>query len=167
MRYKEWTTKIPEEITNDALWRMNVYRYALFLADVAWNDVNKLSKNKLLISSCDQLYRSAGSVSANISEGYSRRSNLDQARFYEYALGSARECRGWYFKVRHKMNKQILDSRLELITEIIKMLLYIVPNQRGSKISEPEVTYLNNENPNSLIIEEMNIYSIALNPKEY
>ena len=85
MRYKEWATEIPEEITNDALWKMNVYRYALFLADVAWDDVNKLSKNKLLISSCDQLFRSAGSVSANISEGYSRRSILDQARFYEYA----------------------------------------------------------------------------------
>lgn len=166
MRYKDWITKIPEEITDDVLWKMNVYRYALFLADVAWDDVNKLSKNKLLISSCDQLYRSAGSVSANISEGYSRRSNLDQARFYEYALGSARECRGWYFKVRHKMNKQILDSRLELITEIIKMLLYIVPNQRGSKIREPEVTYLSNENPNSLLVEEMNIHSIARNPKE-
>lgn len=79
MRYKEWTIKIPEEITNDALSKMNVYRYALFLTDVAWYDVNKLSKNKLFISSCDQLYRSTGSVSANISEGYSKRSNLDQA----------------------------------------------------------------------------------------
>ncbi|MDX1591851.1 MAG: four helix bundle protein [Balneolaceae bacterium] len=167
MRYKDWVIEIPQEITNDALWKMNVYRYALFLADVAWNDVKILSKNKFLISSCDQLYRSAGSVSANISEGYSRRSNRDQARFYEYALGSARECRGWYFKVRHNMDKQILDSRLELITEIIKMLLYIVPNQRGSKIREPEVPYLNNENPNSVIIEEMNIHPTEKKFKGY
>ena len=65
------------------------------------------------------------------------------------------------------MDKQIFYSRLELITEIIKMLLYIVPNQRGSKIRELEVTYLNNENPDSLIIEAMNIHSIAKHPKEY
>ncbi|NGP87647.1 four helix bundle protein [Aliifodinibius halophilus] len=78
---------------------MNVYRYSLFLSDIAWNDISELAQNKILISSCDQLYRSAGSVSANIAEGYSRKSKLDQARFYEYALGSARECRGWYFKM--------------------------------------------------------------------
>lgn len=161
MRYKDWLIDIPEEIGNDILWKMNVYRYALFLADVAWEDVNRISKNKLLLSSCDQLFRSAGSVSANISEGYSRRSTLDQARFYEYALGSARECRGWYFKLRHTFDKQILDNRLKLITEIIKMLLYIIPNQRGNKISEPEITYLNNQNPNSQLIEEMDIQSIS------
>lgn len=99
MRYKEWLKEVPEEITDDPLRNMNVYRYALFLSDVAWQEVNELPKNKLLISSCDQLFRSAGSVSANTSEGYSRRSKRDQARFYEYALGSARECRGWYFKI--------------------------------------------------------------------
>lgn len=80
---------------------------------------------------------------------------------YEYTLGSARECRGWYFKVRHKMHKQTFDSWLELITELIKMLLYIVSNQKGSKIHEPEVTYLKNENPNSEIIEELDIDLIA------
>ncbi len=161
MKYRKWITEVSEEITNDALWNMNVYRYALFLSDVAWEDIKQVSKNKLLLSLCDQLFRSAGSVSANISEGYSRRSKPDQARFYEYALGSARECRGWYFKMRHSIDKPILDSRLKLITEIIKMLLYIVPNQRGSKIREREVTYLSNENPNSEIIEELDIDLIA------
>lgn len=161
MRYKDWVTEIPEEITNDALWKMNVYRYALFLGDVAWEDVTRISKNKLLLSSSDQLFRSAGSVSANISEGYSRRSLLDQARFYEYALGSARECRGWYFKLRHTFDKQILDNRLKLITEIIKMLLYIIPNQRGNKIREPAITYFHIQSPKSQLIEEMDILSIA------
>jgi four helix bundle protein len=157
MRYKEWSAEIPKEITNDALWKMNVYRYALFLADVVWDDVNKLSKNQLLISSCDQLYRSAGSVSANISEGYSRRSNLDQARFYEYALGSARECRGWFFKIRHGLDDKVLNSRLKLLTEIIRMLLYIVPTQRGGKINEPKINYLDDNNSKSDLIENIEL----------
>lgn len=157
MRYKDWLEEVPKEITDDALWNMNVYRYALFLSDVAWRDVNHLSKNKLLLSSCDQLFRSAGSVSANTSEGYSRQSRRDQARFYEYALGSARECRGWYFKTRHNINENALSSRLKLLTEIIKMLLYIVPTQRGGKISEPEVHYVTDKNPKSDVIEDLEI----------
>lgn len=63
------------------MWNMLVYRYAMFLAEIAWKDVNQLSNNALLMSFLDQLYRSACSVSANISEGYSRKSKLDQARF--------------------------------------------------------------------------------------
>jgi four helix bundle protein len=157
MKYRKWIKEVPSEITDDPLWNMIVYRYALFLSDVAWKDVNNLSTNKLLISTCDQLLRSAGSVSANTSEGYSRKSRRDQARFYEYALGSARECRGWYFKIRHNLKNNILDSRLKLITEIIKMLLYIVPKQRGQKIQEEAVNYLVNENPKSEIIENMEL----------
>lgn len=128
MKYKEWLT--------EALWNTNVYRYTLFLSDVAWKDIHQLSQNKLLVSSCDQLLRSAGSVSANISEGYSRRSKRDQARFYEYALGSARECRGWYFKIRHNLGRKNVTSRFKLITEIIKILLHITPTQRGQRIKE-------------------------------
>lgn len=152
MKFNEWLKIVPEVFVDDPLWNMKVYRYALFLADIAWKDVNSISKNKLLLSSLDQLYRSAGSVSANISEGYSRRSKLDQARFYEYAMGSARECRGWYFKSRHELTNEVLNSRLYLLTEIIKMLLHIVPKTRNKKIKEPAVSY---EVPvNS--IEEMN-----------
>ncbi len=141
MKYNEWEPSVSEFITSDHLWKMKVYRYALFLSDIAWKDVNKLSKNKLLYSLSDQLYRASGSVSANISEGYSRKSKLDQARFYEYALGLARETRGWYFKERHKLNKEIYESRLYLITEIIKMLLHIVPETRKNKVKESSITY--------------------------
>lgn len=110
-----------------------------------------------VISSCHQLFRPAGSVSANTSEGYSRRSKRDQARFYRYALGSARECRGWYFKIRHCLEDGVLSSRLKLLTEIIRMLLYIVPTQRDGKISEPDVNYLANENPESKVIENIEL----------
>jgi four helix bundle protein len=157
LRYKNWVKEVPDEITNDSLWNMKVYRHALFLADVAWEDIQQLSKNKLLLGACDQLFRSAGLVSANTSEGYSKKSKRDQARFYEYALGSARECRGWYYKVRHNLDENILNSRLKLIPEIIKMLLHIVPRQQGKKIKEPEVEYLAQENGKSELIENIEI----------
>ncbi len=57
MKYNEWVPSVSEFITSDPLWNMKVYKYGLFFADVAWQDVNKLSKNKLLYSLSDQLYR--------------------------------------------------------------------------------------------------------------
>jgi len=100
MTYEEWLASVPPELTNDPLWRMEVYRLAIFAGDLAWHDVSRLVDDKRTVSLADQLYRAVGSVSANVAEGYSRRSGKDQARFYEYALGSAREARGWYYQVK-------------------------------------------------------------------
>jgi len=98
MTYNEWLASVPPELTNAPLWRMEVYRLAVFASDLAWHDVSRLAKDKRTVSLSDQLYRAIGSVSANVAEGYSRQSGKDQARFYEYALGSAREARGWYYQ---------------------------------------------------------------------
>ena len=76
MRFAEWIETVPETITEDSRTR----------------------------SLSDQLYRSVGSVSASIAEGYSKGAGKDGARFYEYALGPAREARDWYFKARRSRN---------------------------------------------------------------
>ena len=97
MTYEEWATTVPPEITGDTVWRVEAYRLSLFAAEIGWNDVTVLSKDRRTWGVSDQLYRSLGSMSANLEEGYSRGTGKDRARFYEYALGSARESRGWYY----------------------------------------------------------------------
>ena len=79
--------------------------------------------------------------SANIAEGYSRSSKKDQARFYEYALGSAQETRDWYYKARNILEQEVSDHRISLCVSIIKQLLKIIPNTRKKKISEGEPNY--------------------------
>ena len=74
MNYEEWLATVPPELSEDPLWRMKVYRPALFAGHLAWHDVSKLIQNKRTVSLADQLYRAVGSTSANIAEGYSRRS---------------------------------------------------------------------------------------------
>ncbi|HNX53079.1 MAG TPA: four helix bundle protein [Pontiellaceae bacterium] len=141
MNYDEWEKTVPADLSDDALWKMKVYRYALFLSDIAWLDASKVVQDVRIKSLSDQLYRAVGSVSANLEEGYSKLSAKDRARFYEYALGSARESRGWYYRIRHVLGEEVFTHRAAFLTEIIKMLLKIVPEERGMRIEEDSVEY--------------------------
>jgi hypothetical protein len=64
-----------------------------------------------------------------------------RARFYEYALGSARESRDWYYKARHVLDDPVIDHRLSLQTQIIRLLLKMVPDQRKRTIWEQSIIY--------------------------
>ena len=139
--FEEWLAAVPQELTGDPLWRMEAYRLALFAADLAWHDVCKLVQDKRTISLADQLFRAVGSVHANISEGYSRQSSKDQARFYEYALGSDREARGWYWQGRSVLTEEVSMHRLRLLTRAAHLLLTMIPAERGYKISEEPAKY--------------------------
>ena len=141
MTFKEWMESVPREFREDPLWRMEVYRLSLFAADLAWPDVTKLIQDKRTIGLADQLYRAVGSASANIAEGYGRQSGKDQARYYEYALGSAREARNWYYQSRHVLTDTVALHRIRLLTQIIRLLLTIIPSERGYKLQEEPVEY--------------------------
>ncbi len=141
MTFDSWEEQVPASIQNDPLWGMKVYRLSLFASDVCWHDAGTLQKEDRTKSVADQLYRAVGSVGANIAEGYSRGTGKDRARFYEYALGSARESRDWYFKGRFVLGEKVTQHRLGFMTEIIRLLLVIVPKQRGGQIREPGPSY--------------------------
>jgi four helix bundle protein len=122
---------------------MEAYRLALFATDLGWHDVTKLAGDRRTLDLAGQLYRALGSIEANISEGYSRGSGKDRARFYEYALGSARENRGWYYKGRHVLREDVAGHPLRLLTQIVCLLLAMVPDQRafGSFLKEDSPVY--------------------------
>ena len=142
MTYAEWEKTIPPEIRSDTVWRVEAYRLALLMADLGWVDVTALSKDRRTLGLSDQLYRSIGSISGNIEEGYSRGTGKDRARFYEYALGSARESRGWYHKGRHVLKETVVLHRIQMLTHVIKLLLIMIPDQRGAQIREDPTSYL-------------------------
>ena len=96
MNFTEREMGVPETIREDTLWKMKVYRPSLFLSDICWEDATKPAKNSRTKSLSNQLYRAVGSVAANLEEGYSKQSAKNRARFYGYALGSARESRGGF-----------------------------------------------------------------------
>jgi hypothetical protein len=85
MTCEDWMNTVPQEIKDDSLWRMEVFRLSLFAVDLGWPDVSKLVRDKRTISLADQLFRAVGSVGANIAEGYSRQFGKDQARYSKHA----------------------------------------------------------------------------------
>lgn len=139
--YNEWLATVPETITGDPLWKMKVYRLALFMGGLAWHDVTKLAWDQRVMGLADQLFRSVGSIGANIAEGYSRRSGKDRVRFYEYALGSARENRHWYYTAQHVLPAEVVEHRLNLLAEVARLLLSIVPKVRSRNLAEEHTHY--------------------------
>jgi hypothetical protein len=91
MNYSEWLGTVPPEITNDPIWKLEVYRLALFADDIGWPDVLALSKNNLMWSVADQLHSALGSISANLTEGYSRSKGLERSHFRIFTWLSTRE----------------------------------------------------------------------------
>ncbi len=142
MRFEEWAAEMPEAFKNDPLWSVSVYKLATYLSYLAGHDVSKLTKDARTQKVASQLYRAVGSIGANIAEGYSRQSSRDQARFYEYALGSARESRHWYYQARLVLGENVLAHRFSLLTHIIRLLLKMILTQRAHYIAEESAPYL-------------------------
>jgi four helix bundle protein len=123
---------VPLVIKADPVWTLTAYRYALLLSDLGWLDVGHLAQDGRTGALAAQLYRAMGSIGANIAEGYSRRTGKDRAHFYEFALGSARESREWCYRGRHVVGDAVIEHRLALLEQIIRLLLTVVPQQRES-----------------------------------
>ncbi len=138
---KVWEQSVPEAYKADSLWKMTAYRRALYLSDLCWQDTQALLKDKRTVSVADQLYRAVGSISANLAEGYSRVSGKDRALFYQYALGSTREARDWYFKARHVLGEETFSQRVQILTEILRLLITMIPQQRGYLVRENAEPY--------------------------
>ena len=132
MTYPEWEAGVPDLMKQDSLWRVEAYRLALFVSDLAWSDATRLQRDSRTEGLAYQLYRATGKISANIAEGYSKCTGRGRALFYEYALGSARESRDWYYKGRHVLGERTFNHRLELCTKIVRLSLTMTSRERRS-----------------------------------
>jgi len=121
---------VPEVIKADAVWQFYAYRKALFLYDLAWEDCEKLMRDLRGRAVAQQLIRSAGSICANVEEGYGQGYGRDRDHFLPVSVGSARETRGWYYRSRHLLTATVLDQRMNLASEIIALLVTELNQQR-------------------------------------
>jgi len=118
-----WEKTQPASITGDSVWRLDCYRESLFLLRLARDDVAISAGQSTSRASGDQLLSAMASVGANIAEGYGRGTNADRARFFTYALGSAREAVVWYQTVLPPDRAEQLADRLDRLARVKRMLL--------------------------------------------
>ena len=143
MTYQEWQKTLPPAVTDDLLWRVQAFRLATFLGACVELDTRSLGRDGRYHQSVGQLCRAAGSVAANIAEGYPRQSARDRVRYYEYALGSAGEAKAWYLQARTLLPPPILDERYSLILSITRLLVTMIRSSRdptpraGPRFSNP------------------------------
>jgi four helix bundle protein len=128
--YEEWELQVPKEIKADALWKMEAYRLALFLYDLTWEDCERLLKDPRGREVTKQLIRSAGSIAANIEEGFGRGFGKEYAYFLRVSLGSTRETRGWYYRSRHLLPPAVTEHRINLLSQITALLVTAAHQQK-------------------------------------
>lgn len=127
-KYEEWEAQVPKEMKAEGVWKFYGYRKALFFYDLCWRDCEQLLKHPLGKAVAQQLIRSAGSISANVEEGYGRGYGKDRLRFLKFSLGSARESKGWYYRARNLLKPDVLSHRLSLISEVIALTVTEIQN---------------------------------------
>ena len=134
--FAAWERALPVEITADPLWTCAAYRLATFVADRSWDDITRLAADPRTVGLADQLGRALGSIGATYSEAYSRRSDRDRRRYYEYSVGSARESRDWVFKARRVIGEQRTREALGLLTRIIQLITVTIVRERPAEAPE-------------------------------
>ena len=130
--FAEWERSISLGISGDPLWTVQAYRISLYAIDCHTFDRRSAAK-LTAAASIDQLTRALGSISANISEGYSRSTVADRSRFYAYALGSTREAIAWYNTLRVELGSTV-DDRQAVLIQIRRLLLTTL---RRSRTKDP------------------------------
>ena len=74
---RAWEEECSSAITSDVLWKLDAYRAALYLLHLVRTDCRRLRSVQTSRDVLSQLLRAAGSVSANLAEGYGRPTRND------------------------------------------------------------------------------------------
>ena len=104
--------------------------HGLFL-DIC-GDVELFPKKRAAWIIADQMLRSSASISANISEGFGRKTSADYERFLVIARGSTTETQNWLIKCRDLgYNKpDMFQTRDSICSEVLKMINALISSLR-------------------------------------
>ena len=108
---------------DDKLHQFGAYKKSCELFDMVVADMTPLARNPVCMRLVSQQVASADSISANIEEGYGRRSRRDYSHFLIISRGSATETRGRYEqRLKNWLPPETISARVALCEEIIAIL---------------------------------------------
>jgi four helix bundle protein len=120
--FDEWLAALPASVTEDPMWRWEALRLAMWAGELAVADARLIRATGAHRRTAEQLVTAVGSIAANLSEGASRTTAPDRARFLSYALGSTREAITWYTLNRLLFPAERYTSRVECLASIRRLL---------------------------------------------
>jgi four helix bundle protein len=126
--FAQWEKHRPPELAGDPIWFLPAYRLSRFLAITFRKDFE--TARRYSYSDADQLRRALNSIGRNISEGYGRLHGRERARFFEMALGSAREARECYAQLDAALPQGLAVGKSLLLNRVIKILTTAIPEER-------------------------------------
>ena len=126
--FARWEKDRPPEVAGDPIWSLPAYRLSRFLAITFRRDFECVRRHSY--NDADQLRRAVNSIGRNISEGYGRLHGTERARFYEMALGSAREARESYAQFGDVLPRGVAVGKALLLSRIVRILTVAIPEER-------------------------------------
>ena len=104
--------------------------HQLFL-DIA-EDIESFPNKRVAWVITDQIVRSSASISANISEGFGRKTRADYEHFLVIARGSTTETQNWLIKCRDLgyISDEAFGLRDDICLQVIKMLNSLIGSLR-------------------------------------
>ena len=113
---------------------LDVWKKSIQLNKIVYLTTGKFP-NSEIYGLTSQMRRCSVSISSNIAEGSSRKSNKDFIRFLEISLGSAFELETQFVVAREIefINETILIEFSELITEIQKKIFRLIESLRDKE----------------------------------
>ena len=118
----------PRHFTDLKVWKDAHDLYLLTL-----KDVENFPNTRGAYTLSDQLLRSIGSISANIAEGFNRRSTRHYISYLDNSVGSTNEAENWYYKIEGAgwLGSNMIRERVEKLTEIRQMLCGLIRSLNG------------------------------------
>jgi len=130
--YQDWLAQNSLYLAHDPVWRFVAYPKSLWLFDLVWQDCEIMKQTAQSRAFINQIIRSTDSISANIDEGFGRGiERKEYTQFLRIALGSARETRSRYYKLRPVFSQATLNHRMKLCNEIIAILTTTIHKRNG------------------------------------
>ena len=125
--FDEWAKSVPKRLNSDPLWKSVYYQLAMYLYDMVWEDTVILNRDFRGREIAKQLIRCTGSICANLEEAFGRGIGTpDYRRIMRIALGEARETQGWLLRSRHIFNPDLVEKRLDIVSQVIPLLVGVV-----------------------------------------
>ncbi len=125
-----WERTVSPHVTSDIIWKLDAYRAALYVSHCVKRDLKAMNEVPSVV---DQLTRASGAIASDLAEGYSRSTRTDRVRFYDYSLGSARECIVWYLGLEERLDPIVVSARLELISRCRALILGMIRSSRTNR----------------------------------